>query len=158
MNEEIDHEYKNSQRYADAGADQMTFEQYQELKQEAHWDIAWQIFDEVNRDNDQDRFIDLNCLELDDALAITKQKLFDVAQSKAEQYNSHSSFSKDSVLSILTSKNHLVPTSNGKSLQNEIVEMIGNELELDLHYIGINKIILVRINHTTIDNPVLKEW
>ena len=41
MNEEIDHEYKNSQRYADAGGDQMTYEQYQELKQEAHWDIAW---------------------------------------------------------------------------------------------------------------------
>jgi hypothetical protein len=29
------------------------------MKQEAHWDIAWQIFDEVNKENDTERFIDL---------------------------------------------------------------------------------------------------
>ena len=41
---------------------------------------------------------------------------------------------------------------------NGIVDMIANELDLDYHYIGINKIALVRINQYTINNPVLKEW
>ena len=36
------------------------------------FDIAWQIFDEVNKNNDQDQIIDLNCLEIEDAMAITK--------------------------------------------------------------------------------------
>jgi hypothetical protein len=50
----------------------MTIEQYQEAKQEIHWDVAWQIFDEVNQDLDTVKHIDLNCLSHDDALAITK--------------------------------------------------------------------------------------
>lgn len=48
MNHDLDAEYKNSQRYKDAGAEEMTKEQYQDAKQEIHWDVAWQIFDEVN--------------------------------------------------------------------------------------------------------------
>ena len=49
------------------------------MKQQINYDIAWQIFDEVNQMNDQDRYIDLNCLTIDDAKAITKQKVYDVA-------------------------------------------------------------------------------
>jgi len=77
--EDLNMEYKASQRYRDAGAEAMTESQYKEQKQEIHWDIAWQIFDEVNEFVDVNRYIDLNCLDPDDALAITKQKVFDVA-------------------------------------------------------------------------------
>lgn len=58
----------------------MTKEQYEESKQEIYWDVAWQIFDEVNDSKDCDRYIDLNCLGVDDAIAICKQKIFDVAE------------------------------------------------------------------------------
>jgi|TARA_B110000285_G_C15022197_1_gene562212 hypothetical protein len=42
------------------------------MKQQINYDIAWQIFDEVNQNVDVDRYIDLNCLDLIDAKAITK--------------------------------------------------------------------------------------
>lgn len=138
------------------------------MKQEAHWDIAWQIFDEVNKENDTERFIDLNCLELEDALAITKQKIYDAAQSKSESFNSKQSYTDNSVLSILTSKHHLVPLSDSKNqwggnsqnkaVANGVMDMIANDLELDNYYNTINKIVLVRINQYTIENPILKEW
>jgi hypothetical protein len=50
----------------------MTREELEEKKQEIHWDIAWQVFDEINKLNEVDRFIDLGGLLLDDSLAITK--------------------------------------------------------------------------------------
>ena len=49
------------------------------MKQQINYDIAWQIFDEVNQNVDVDRYIDLNCLDLIDAKAITKQKIYDCA-------------------------------------------------------------------------------
>lgn len=55
------------------------------MKQQINYDIAWQIFDEVNQSYDTDKYIDLNCLELSDAKAITKQKIYDVALLKREQ-------------------------------------------------------------------------
>ena len=79
MYQDLDMEYDTSQRYKDAGNDNMTQEQYQEAKQEIHWDIAWQIFDEVNEYNDVEKFIDLNCLNQEDSIAISKQKLYDIA-------------------------------------------------------------------------------
>lgn len=39
MNNQIDEEYQNSN---------MPKEEYYEAQQEAHWDVAWQIFDEIN--------------------------------------------------------------------------------------------------------------
>ena len=62
------------------------------------WDTAWQVYDEVNedlcpkdmRDPDEPYFvhdknlkvqeIDLNCLDAEEAQAICKQKIFDIAQ------------------------------------------------------------------------------
>lgn len=55
------------------------------MKQQINYDIAWQIFDEVNMYYDIERFIDLNCLDLIDAQAITKQKLLDTAQLASKQ-------------------------------------------------------------------------
>ena len=57
----------------------MSPQQYNDAKQEIHWDIAWQIFDETNEFNDVEKHIDLSCLEADDAIAITKQKIYDLA-------------------------------------------------------------------------------
>jgi len=56
-------------------------EQYILLKNEARWDIAWQIFDDVNKKvQDRKQYfrwpvldeIDLNCLDQQEALAICK--------------------------------------------------------------------------------------
>ena len=103
MNEEIDNEYKNLKRYADAGSFiEMNYEQFQESKQEAHWDIAWQIFDEVNQNLNQEQNIDLNCLELEDALAITKQKIYDVA-NEAQKHAKQQYY----ILNILVSPLHI---------------------------------------------------
>ena len=44
----------------------------EEAKQEIHWDVAWQIFDEVNEAKDTERYIDLHCQDIEDALAICK--------------------------------------------------------------------------------------
>ena len=58
------------------------------MKQQINYDIAWQIFDEVNGDHDVDRYVDLNCLDLIDAKAICKQKVYDVALLAREQRSS----------------------------------------------------------------------
>ena len=76
LHKEVDKEYQ-ANRYK-TNEEKITFEQYQEMKQQINYDIAWQIFDEVNQYNDTDKFIDLSCLNIDDAKAITKQKIYDV--------------------------------------------------------------------------------
>jgi len=47
-------------------------EEYEAKKDEIRWDIAWQIFDEVNEDVDSDQEIDLHGLDVEEAQAITK--------------------------------------------------------------------------------------
>lgn len=39
---------------------------------EINYDVAWMIFDEVNKENDTLSLIDLSCLSVFDAQAITK--------------------------------------------------------------------------------------
>lgn len=50
----------------------VNFEQYQDMLQQINYDVAWQIFDEVNENNDADHIIDLNGLDVMDAQAISK--------------------------------------------------------------------------------------
>jgi uncharacterized protein YjaG (DUF416 family) len=71
MVEDLEVEFRASKRYRDAG-ESMSQDELFDRKQEIHWDVAWQIFDEVNHLNDLDRFIDLGALPLNDALAIAK--------------------------------------------------------------------------------------
>ena len=47
-------------------------QRYKEELQQCNYDIAWQVFDEVNERNDALQIIDLNCLDVDDARAIAK--------------------------------------------------------------------------------------
>jgi len=81
MNKEIEMNYEasNDPRYSDAGVEPITLEGLTEMKTEARWDVAWQVFDEVNQGLNQEGWADLRCLNLDDALAIAKQKIFDNA-------------------------------------------------------------------------------
>ena len=40
---------------------------FQEMKIRIEWDVAWKIFDHVNEGNDTKKFIDLNCLDVNEA-------------------------------------------------------------------------------------------
>ena len=51
----------------------MSERQFLEMKIGIEWDIAWRIFDTVNANNDTSRYIDLNCLDVNEACYITKQ-------------------------------------------------------------------------------------
>lgn len=51
----------------------MSLEDYEQEKITIEWDVAWQIFDEVNENNDITKHIDLNCLDINEAVNITKQ-------------------------------------------------------------------------------------
>lgn len=55
-------------------------DQLLEAKQELIWDIAWEIFDDVNQYHDTDKHINLCCLSIDEAIPIAKQKIFDIAE------------------------------------------------------------------------------
>ena len=57
----------------------LTWNEFQQAKEDIHWDVAWQIFDEVNIKNDTNKVIDLHCLQVDDATAICKQIIYDLA-------------------------------------------------------------------------------
>jgi len=94
MYDDLEREYTDSYQ----NDDPMPAEQYDEAKQEIHWDVAWQVFDEVNEAKDTERFIDLHCQDVDDAIAICKQKIFDLAEIAVSEYPPH-----DFVLSVLTS-------------------------------------------------------
>lgn len=71
------------------------------MKQQINYDIAWQIFDEVNMYFDIERYIDLNCLDLIDAQAITKQKLLDISQLAVKQLKSRNKSKVDGECIIL---------------------------------------------------------
>ena len=47
--QEANREYYNSKQNTE---EQITFEQYEEMLQQINYDVAWQIFDEVNTVND----------------------------------------------------------------------------------------------------------
>lgn len=151
------------------------------MKQQINYDIAWQIFDEVNQNNDPDKLIDLNCLELNDAKAITKQKIYDVAllsrdggsqipkshvgpfDNPNEVINKNREEQKEYVLIVQCGDDHLVqlPDNQGRPsgpVANGILEVVKNELKLDHYYISQNKIVLVKIDNTTLDNSVLNDW
>ena len=50
------------------------------MKLRIQWDIAWQIFAEVNENNDTDKVIDLNCLDVSEAKGVARQCILDHAK------------------------------------------------------------------------------
>lgn len=155
MNEELAAEFRQQQQYRNSpGA--MSREEYEEKQQEIHWDVAWQIFDEINEHNDVERFIDLSALTLDDCLAITKQKIYDLAQIAEKEFNKDQTRPQDLVLVVKCDEGHLVDI--GGLLKNGVLEMTKNELNLDCHYIPDELTLFARITEDTINHPVLREW
>ena len=82
------------------------------MKQQINYDIAWQTFDEVNKFFDVDKFVDLNCLDLIDAQAILKQKIYDVAMLLQEStpMGQEKNWDGNRVLIVQCGDNHLVQT------------------------------------------------
>ena len=148
------------------------------MKQQINYDIAWQIFDEVNQYNDTDKFIDLNCLELSDARAITKQKIYDVALLLKENKASQAQFDGPFESKNLKTQNVIILTilcgdeqvdqqfyngnanaRNGNTSHiNGIMDTIKNELKLEHQYITQQKLVLVRVDQETLNNSVLNDW
>ena len=81
-----------------------------------------------------EKHIDLNCLELEDAVAITKQKIYDLAQIAQKEFPK-----RNHVLNILCAENHYAKLNDQYSrksqVKNVILDMIANELGLDHHYL-----------------------
>lgn len=108
-------------------------EEYLAKRDEIRWDIAWQIFDEVNEDVDSDQEIDLHGLDVEEAQAITKQKICDIAQMASDEHQKglqnnvnhlKAPKKKNYVLAILCGEEHF--TEEAQPYQPSTPEMIMN--------------------------------
>lgn len=76
MNQELENRYSTQVKGVNSVSRPqkrgLTWNEFQQAKEDIHWDVAWQIFDEVNMKNDTNKVIDLHCLQVDDATAICK--------------------------------------------------------------------------------------
>ena len=123
------------------------------IRQRIKFDVAWQIFDEINTENDSMKHIDLSCLDYTDAIAITKQKIFELARSATLK-------PMDLVLNIKCAEDHLITIEDeyGRSpLKNCIYEMVKTDLGIMHYYIGATKTVLVHVDHKTIDIPMFRD-
>lgn len=162
---EANREYQ--QNHGRIGGEQVSDEQYEEIMLQINYDIAWQIFDEVNQMNDTFVLIDLTCLDTMDAQAVTKQKIYDLAQVVQQETQDHNiPGMNDHVLCVVCTDEHFYKELKGDSgkntaaapLKNGILEMVKGELKLDHYYISQSKTILIRVNIDTLSNPILKDW
>ena len=131
-------------------------EEYEQDKITIEWDVAWQVFDEVNENNDITKHIDLNCLDINEAVNITKQQILQIAKD-TKQYepgfccNGTETGVDHEVLSIKCAEDHLVEGSN------EILTMIQLELKLDHYYSPESLTIMVKIDADTKYNRALND-
>lgn len=136
------------------------------MLQQINYDVAWQIFDEVNEYNDVEQIVDLDCLDIMDAQAITKQKIYDLGKSIRERNphydpNYSQPYALDQVLCITCGENHMIKMEDdmtGKApLRNAILETVRGELQMDHYYISQTRTILVRLNYETLENEILRD-
>ena len=77
----------------------------------------------------------MNCLEVDDAIAITKQKIYDLATIAQKEFPR-----RNHILNILCSDDMMVKISDNYSrktlIKNVIHDMIQNELGLNNIYLA----------------------
>lgn len=129
--------------------------------QRIKFEVAWDIFDEVNEQNDTFQFIDLSCLDYLDAIPITKQKIFDLAKKAQNEFLKKNMARIDYILNIQCAEDHLMNIEDpfGRNpLKNCILEMIINELGIEYYYIGARRTILVRVDKDTLRKvPVFRE-
>jgi hypothetical protein len=62
----------------------LTLDQLKEMRIRIEWDIAWQIFDKVNENNDILKNIDLNCLDVNEAIYIMKEQIRETAKELSQ--------------------------------------------------------------------------
>lgn len=139
----------------------MSADEFQEKLQQICYNVAWMVFGEVNVENDTESIVDLSCLETPDAQAITKQKIYDLG--KAMRLNK-GMYGTDEVLAVLYSDEHVVAIEQGGAgedaelaFENAILSTVRDELQLDHFHSPQDRTILVRINHSTLDNEVLRD-
>ena len=77
--------YQDSQKGRCRPEDKINEMHYQEMRIRIEWDIAWRIFDHVNENNNTKKDIDLNCLDINEAISITKQTIYDIARDLSEK-------------------------------------------------------------------------
>lgn len=99
------------------------------ISQKVKFDVAWKIFDDINERNETFKHIDLSCLDFDDALAITKQKIYDLAKFVAirNPKTSATQLNNNYVLNIKCAEDHMLIVENEFGtgvLKNGILEMI----------------------------------
>ena len=133
--------------------------QMEQIRQKVKVDVAWKIFEEINQINDQLKHIDLGCLDYEDAMAITKQKIYDLARHIAVRNpkNARNHVCYNFILNIKCADDHMILMENeygNEVLRNGIVEMIKNELGLDYYYVVMTRTILVRVDDETIEIPL----
>ena len=130
------------------------------ISQKIKFDVAWKIYDEINERNETYKHIDLSCLDFNDALAITKQKIYDLAKFVAVKnpMTAPNQMSHNYVLNIKCAEDHMLEEIDSgfgtRVLKNGILDMIQNELGLDQHYIPATRTILVRVDVNTIHIPI----
>ena len=112
------------------------------IKSRIKLEIAYQIFNEVNKKNKTLEYIDLSCLTFEDAIIISKQHLYELAREVHEKKLEYK------VMNIRCAEDHLVvmqDESGRAPLKNCIKEMVQYELFLDHHYIPALNTLLVKI-------------
>lgn len=103
--------------------------------------------------------MDLSCLDFNDAIAITKQKVYDLAKhvSMRNPKNAFNHTDGNYVLNIKCADDHVILMENeqGKEVpKNGILDMIRNDMNLDHHYIPSSLTILVRVTYQTLNIPM----
>ena len=174
----LNQKYWDSNNGICAPADIITKEQYQEKRVRIEWDIAWSIFDHVNQGNDKHKDIDLNCLDVNEAITITKQTICDIAKelkqkqaeymgnlfAKLTSIDELEEFKKNNkaqeysqILSIKCADDHFQTIDKFKQLRrNMILNLIEQEMNLEHYYFEQASTIMVKIDHKTLEeNPAL---
>lgn len=97
------------------------------IRQRIKFDVAWQIFDDVNANNDTQQHIELSCLDYEDAIIIAKQKIYELAKFASIKSYQTTSSPTPFVLNIKCAEDHLILIEDeyGRTpLKNCILEMI----------------------------------
>jgi len=125
------------------------------------FDVAWQIFDEINYFNDTYQFIELTCLDHTDAIAIAKQKIFELARHVHRDFQASGTLLDHFVLNVKCGEDHIMPVEDefGRSpLKNVILNTIELEMPgIDHYYISTSRTILVHIDENSIKIPLFRD-
>ena len=118
------------------------------MKLRIQWDIAWQIFAEVNENNDTDKVIDLNCLDVSEAKGVARQCILDHAKQLMQRQKTASKPIPYHLFTIQCAPDHTVQMINSGQLmesKNQIVKMIDELFGLEYFYVEDKEVVIVKI-------------